>query len=150
MNTKKILLLLAISISVVSFTPVESVPPPDDKIEELIKTLETTQENPEKVNILKDLCWQYRKINQEKAIEFGTMGLRLAQKINFQEGVAKCLNNIGIVYFDEGDYKKALEMLLLLLLGLLFYSNHQILLLSYYYHMKLIMQLPLIRRLIFS
>ena len=76
-------------------------------LQELIHAKEDTL----KVKLLSDLCWEYRFVSTDSALIFGSMALRLADKLNFSKGVAQALNDIGIIYIDKADYKKATENL---------------------------------------
>jgi signal transduction histidine kinase/uncharacterized protein HemY len=109
MNLRTVLLLLISTFLLTGFTLSQDNPQTNPKIEELLTKLANTDESQDKVLILKDLCWFYRRVDAEKALDYGNRGEKLAEKINFPEGKAKCLNNIGILYSDKGDYQKALE-----------------------------------------
>jgi CHAT domain-containing protein/tetratricopeptide (TPR) repeat protein len=37
------------------------------------------------------------------------LGLRIAEQLGYRQGVAKSLNNIGVIYRNEGDLKQAME-----------------------------------------
>jgi signal transduction histidine kinase len=58
---------------------------------------------------LSDLCWEYRLVNQDSALEFGRQALALARKLSFAKGEAQALNDLGIIYIDRSEYSKALE-----------------------------------------
>jgi len=77
-----------------------------DSLEKLLKT---EKEQTKKVNILNKLCWQYRKNDSKKAIEYGNNALELAIKIKYKQGLADALNNLGSAYSGQGDYDKALK-----------------------------------------
>jgi len=109
MNSRKVLLLLVSTLLLINYMPGLVKSPTDTKIKELLDKLADTGEDQDKVLILKDLCWEYRRVDREKALAYGTQGVELAKKINFPEGLAKCLNNLGIVYSDSGDYLEALN-----------------------------------------
>ncbi|MBI2966197.1 MAG: tetratricopeptide repeat protein [Bacteroidetes bacterium] len=62
------------------------------------------------VNTLTLLCWEYRVAGEmEKAKEYCNKGIALAEKVNYPPGMAKCSNNLGIVYSVQANYDSALE-----------------------------------------
>jgi signal transduction histidine kinase len=64
-----------------------------------------------------ELTWQYRTVDQEKAIEYGNKAIELGKKTNFDKAIAQAYNDLGIIYYDKQDfinaiaaYKKAFEI----------------------------------------
>ncbi|MFM6925408.1 MAG: tetratricopeptide repeat protein [Ferruginibacter sp.] len=55
-----------------------------------------------------ELTWQYRTIDQDKAIEYGNKAIALGNKINFTPAVAQAYNDLGIIYYDQQDFSSAL------------------------------------------
>jgi tetratricopeptide (TPR) repeat protein len=49
------------------------------------------------------------KENSDRAIEFYNESIRLRQEISDFTGIARCHNNIGIVYYYQGNFDKAIE-----------------------------------------
>lgn len=63
-----------------------------------------------KVNHLNVLCSEYTNIGLfDTAIYHGNTALQLAQQLNFKKGIANSYNNMGIVYYSQGDYTKTLD-----------------------------------------
>lgn len=62
-----------------------------------------------RVEVLNSLAWEYRTSDQDKAIEYGLQALGLAEQIGFKEGMARALNNLGLVYRRRGNYPQALD-----------------------------------------
>ncbi|MBN4049644.1 tetratricopeptide repeat protein [Bacteroidales bacterium AH-315-N07] len=79
------------------------------KIDSLKDHLQTVLHDTFRVQILIELCYQYRNSNSEKAIEYGKQGLHIAKEITYKKGIANCLNSIGGVYRGQGASAKALE-----------------------------------------
>ena len=52
----------------------------------------------EKVEKLSNLCWQNREKNPDKAIEYGKLGIEMAQKHDIQEALPELHNFIGVIY----------------------------------------------------
>jgi signal transduction histidine kinase/tetratricopeptide (TPR) repeat protein len=58
-----------------------------------------------------DLCWEYRLLDQDKAIQNGLNGIVLSRKINFKLGEGKNLNDLSIIYIDLGRLDSAIVLL---------------------------------------
>ena len=67
MNLRTVLLLLISALLLTGYTPSQDKSQTNPRIEPLLKQLANTDESPEKVLILKDLCWEYRRVDGEKA-----------------------------------------------------------------------------------
>ncbi|MDT3741464.1 MAG: tetratricopeptide repeat protein [Candidatus Kapabacteria bacterium] len=90
-----------------------------DIVEKLKSTQEITdnlkaklmaaKEDTNKVNLLNSLSFIYKDINFDEGIKYGEEGINLANKLNWQLGVAKCYNSLGSNYFNYSDYPKAME-----------------------------------------
>lgn len=56
------------------------------------------------------LCREYAKIGlYDSAMYVSENALQLAQQLEFETGIAKCYNNIGIVYSIKGNYPQAID-----------------------------------------
>lgn len=62
-----------------------------------------------KVKLLSDLCWEYRSKSADSAIIFGEQALELAQNLNFSKGIAQAYNDLGIIYIDKANYRRATD-----------------------------------------
>lgn len=62
-----------------------------------------------KVKSLSDLCWNYRTKSADSAIIFGEQALALAQNLNFKKGIAQAYNDLGIIYLDKANYRRATD-----------------------------------------
>src|SRR5688572_26106855 len=103
---KKLILLFIISTSITHLHGQHK------ETDSLKKLLSTTKESPERVVMLENLSYAYLSTSPDTALQYGTEGLRLAEKINDKKGIAICLNVLGSVYFSMGDYSQALELYL--------------------------------------
>ncbi len=61
-----------------------------------------------KVEVLNDLADIYQYIQTQTAIDFANQGIELAQKINYQKGLAGCYGSLGYCYINL-DNEKAME-----------------------------------------
>jgi two-component sensor histidine kinase/Tfp pilus assembly protein PilF len=77
-------------------------------IDSLNLLLTKAKEDTNKVILLKNLCIQYKYFDQNKALAYARMGETLATHLNFREGRALCLDNIGTLCCEKGEYENAL------------------------------------------
>jgi signal transduction histidine kinase len=56
---------------------------------------------------LSNLCWEYRSVSADSALMFGNQALQMAEDISYSRGVAQACNDLGILYIDKSDFKKA-------------------------------------------
>lgn len=67
------------------------------------------QEDTIRLSLLRSVCFEFKFIEKNKAIEYGIKGLSLAQKLHNQDYEAEMLNILGIVYMEYDDDALALE-----------------------------------------
>jgi signal transduction histidine kinase len=79
------------------------------EIDSLKQKLAFSKEDSNKVMVLSALAKLYRFSNTDTAIVIATQGITLAEKIKYPRGKAGCLNQLGICFYNKGDYSKALE-----------------------------------------
>ena len=94
----------------VTFTKVETTFAQTQCIDSLLGILSIdTKEDTNKVLVLIHLSRKYIDISSYgDAKQAANTALAISRKINFQKGIAKAYNNIGIIYWDQGDYPQAL------------------------------------------
>jgi len=81
-----------------------------NKIDSLEIAVKSAKEDSSKINILNDLSWEQIAVgNYTQADVSANQAFHLSEKINFKKGLSLSLNNIGIIYWYQGDYPKALE-----------------------------------------
>ena len=78
------------------------------QIDTLERQLQTAKDT-NRVKILCDLCWEYRFVSANKALEYGNEALALAQELKYTKGIAQSYNDMGIIFIDQGNYQKAIE-----------------------------------------
>lgn len=77
------------------------------KIDSLLTLLKSDKEDTNKVKHLYTLCNNYRKIGEySKGLLSAKQAMELAQNLNWKMGVAVSLNNIGVIYREQGNYPK--------------------------------------------
>ena len=80
-----------------------------NQADSLLKLLNASKIDSQKVNIMVDLSWEYRISSPETALNFGEKALLLSKNCGFEVGIAKSLNIIGVVYYTKGKFTKAME-----------------------------------------
>jgi tetratricopeptide (TPR) repeat protein len=68
-----------------------------------------TAQGKDRVDILNNLYIVYNRLNPAKALEHSILALELANEIEYANGRAAALNNIGVIYKNQGVYDEALE-----------------------------------------
>ncbi len=87
-------------------------PPNQRKVDSLIIQLQHAEENESKVDLLNILSEECLAINFEQSLEYSTMALSLAEKLNYQEGVVSASLGIGNIYINYTlNYYKGLPHL---------------------------------------
>jgi signal transduction histidine kinase len=102
---KHILAFLFLWTSVTGFSKVNPV------IDSLQNLVDGNINDTIKIFAYSDLCWEYRLIDQKKAINNGLKGVNLSRKINFPQGEGKTLNDLSIIYIDLGKLDSAIILL---------------------------------------
>jgi signal transduction histidine kinase len=82
-----------------------------DQSDSLLLQLESVS-GEERIEILKDLCWQYRYSHPEKALRYGLEALGLVNELESYELEARIHNYLGIVQRNVGNHAMALEYFL--------------------------------------
>ncbi len=78
-------------------------------IDSILHQLPLKSEDSGKVNLLNRASFLLADYNTRQGIELGNQGLRLAEKLEWQTGIARCLNSIGTNHMQNNDLQKALE-----------------------------------------
>ncbi len=63
----------------------------------------------EKAIVLNTLAFEYLYKNRDSAMKYGLAAQVIAKKGNFQSDLANSFNNIGMVFFEKGDFENALN-----------------------------------------
>ena len=79
-------------------------------IDSLLTELAKAKEDTNKVNILYELCFRVRDLNDlELALKYGEEGFQLANRLKYKKGIAGALGNMGSIYNLQGDYNEAIK-----------------------------------------
>lgn len=87
------------------------------QLDSLLLVLDKTTEGNDRVDILNEISYNYRRIEPQKVIEYGRKARKLAIVNNYTKGEAIAYKNMGIGYYKSsapkdttiGFYKKAIE-----------------------------------------
>ena len=81
-------------------------------IDSLVKELGSsryTRDDTDKVKVLKAVSFAYFAINPDEGIKYGKQDLELAEKLNWQKGIAYANNTLGLNYQYKSEYATALK-----------------------------------------
>src|SRR5690242_2496830 len=81
----------------------------DNAIDSLNKVLKGAKEDTSKVSTLNALSKKYFATKPEESVRIGMSARDLAKKLNFSQGLALALKNIGIGYYQQGIYVDAIN-----------------------------------------
>lgn len=100
---------LFLVICTIQFTSQTPLLGQNKTIVDSLKTELSKSQGEKRVAILNALAWEFRTSEQDKAIEYGLQALGLAEQLQFKVGMARALNNLGVVYRRRGNYPQALD-----------------------------------------
>src|SRR6266446_3960086 len=81
----------------------------DHQIDSLVNLVQSSPDDTGKVNTLNLISKKYFNSDPDKTITYGQQAADLATKLNFKPGLSLANKNIGIGYFNKGDYINALK-----------------------------------------
>jgi serine phosphatase RsbU (regulator of sigma subunit) len=99
MNFKKFILCISLTLTytVSGTTRIDS-----------LKSILYKLNGAKKVSALNSICFDYLYVNGDSALKYAKLGLELSIKENLKKDQGLILNNIGNIYFEKGEYSKAL------------------------------------------
>ena len=78
-------------------------------IDSIVKNIPNLKSNKELIKAYTNLSYEYASVDTENGILYGKKALLLSNKINWKEGKANALLNIGENYYSQGKYKEAFK-----------------------------------------
>jgi tetratricopeptide (TPR) repeat protein len=78
------------------------------KIDSLLKVLQSTKADTSRVKLLHRISIEYPSSNNDKAMEYAKLGLALSGKIGFKKGQIACLYTLGLAYYNIGNFDTAM------------------------------------------
>lgn len=97
-----------VQVSVLLFFVCTALKAEESVVNQLYRKLKNSS-LPEKVEVYNQLSSYYISSDAEKAIEYANQALKLAKKLNDQEGKAKAYGNLGMGYYFLSDYESLLS-----------------------------------------
>ena len=80
------------------------------RIDSLLRQLPKAKEDTNKVKLLVDLSHTYYSINPDEGLKYGKQGLALAEKLDWEQGMANAGRTIAGNYgYGKSDYPMALK-----------------------------------------
>lgn len=64
-----------------------------------------------RINTLISLSWRIKSTDPDQALEHAQNALELAERLNLKERHARAMNNIGVIYWQMGNFPEALDYL---------------------------------------
>ena len=55
-----------------------------------------------------DLCYEYRFVNQDSALNYGRKGIALGRRLSFKSGLSQVYSDAATVHYDRGDLDSAI------------------------------------------
>ena len=105
------LICFTISFSILTFCEAQSKQG-QARIDSLLAQLPKAADDTNKVNLLVDLSFTYVSTNPDEGISIGKVALTLAEKLNWEKGMADANMRIGNNCVTKSDYPRALEYFL--------------------------------------
>lgn len=99
---------LKVYIFLILFSPAALVLAQD--VDSLRVVLEPMPAGEARVDMLNRITTQLRERNIYTAVKYGTEARSLAQKLNYEKGLAMALENLGWIYYRRGIYSNAFEL----------------------------------------
>jgi tetratricopeptide (TPR) repeat protein len=79
----------------------------------LIDSLEKIARKQQDTTLVKtynELTWQYRTVDQNKAIDYANKAIVLSMKYRFDKGLAQAYNDLGIIFYDRQNFDTAIAL----------------------------------------
>lgn len=86
-----------------------TVPAQITKIDSLKDKLQTVRDDTSRLSLLHELSKSYWYIQPDESIKFGEQARQLAEALGQQKGIATALYYLGVAYWVQARYDKALE-----------------------------------------
>ncbi len=113
MKSTLLFLILVLSISITNKATADDKPLQGKaKLDSLEAELPYAKGDTNEVNLLINLSDGYAFLDADKGIKFGNQSVELANKINWEKGLAKCYYTIATCYYSNNNLKKAMNYLL--------------------------------------
>jgi len=105
----KYLNLFFISFLLIAFSPTNLAAQQDLALDSLIKVLNQSEEDTNRILCLNQISEKYSSSDLEKSLKYAKDALALGKRLFYNKGMAYSYTNIGLVYEGNGRYDKALK-----------------------------------------
>ena len=79
-----------------------------NKIDSLLALLKNAKSDTNEVNILYQLSEE--SMDDKDVLRYAQQSLEIAQRINYDKGIANASNNIGYIYMNKSDFSEAIKL----------------------------------------
>lgn len=81
----------------------------NEKLDTLLYRLTSVHNDTNKIKLLNDISFIYYSINPDSGIEYGKMAIEIAEKLDWEYGIAEANQNLGINNSVKGNYDEAIK-----------------------------------------
>jgi two-component system, NarL family, sensor kinase len=84
--------------------------PQTNKIIDSLEKIASHQRDTNLVKTYNELTWQYRNVDQNKAIGYANKAIDLSIRYKFDKGIAQAYNDLGIIFYDKQNFDTAIVL----------------------------------------
>ena len=81
-----------------------------NKLIDSLEKIERYQSDTNLVKTYNELTWQYRNVDQNKAIAYANKAILLSLRYNYEQGLAQAYNDLGIIFYDKQNFDTAIDL----------------------------------------
>ena len=81
-----------------------------NKLIDSLEKIERYQSDTNLVKTYNELTWQYRNVDQNKAIAYANKAILLSLRYNYEQGLAQAYNDLGIIFYDKQNFDTAISL----------------------------------------
>jgi two-component system, NarL family, sensor kinase len=84
--------------------------PQTNKIIDSLEKIASHQRDTNLIKTYNELTWQYRNVDQNKAISYANKAIDLSIRYKFDKGIAQAYNDLGIIFYDKQNFDTAIVL----------------------------------------
>jgi signal transduction histidine kinase len=84
--------------------------PQTNKIIDSLEKIAGYQQDTNLIKTYNELTWQYRNVDQNKAISYANKAIDLSNRYKFDKGIAQAYNDLGIIFYDKQNFDTAIVL----------------------------------------
>jgi signal transduction histidine kinase len=81
-----------------------------NKIIDSLEKIASRQQDTNLIKTYNELTWQYRNVDQNKAISYANKAIDLSIRYKFDKGIAQAYNDLGIIFYDKQNFDTAIVL----------------------------------------